>query len=137
MVKRYRTLKLGKLFDRMQELSSCNDLAHDINIISLSEMAKFLNVSNATLRRWVKRKEIIGHVAGNGKIYFLKSDFSPDFSINDNLLTCKDIAKIIGVVPDSVSSWIREGKLVARKYGIRWLVTQDDMQDFLDVGFLT
>jgi excisionase family DNA binding protein len=137
MGKRYKSLKLGRMMGRMQEISSCSGLGQDINIIALSEMANYLGISTATLRRWVKRREIIGHIAGNGKIYFLKSDFDANFSLNEKMLTCKEVSVIMGVRPNVVSFWIRTGKLVARKYGNKWLITQDDLQDFLDLGFLT
>lgn len=133
--KRYRTLKLGQIFDRIEELSAASS-ADMTDIITLTEMAQLLQVSKATLRKWVQRKEIIGHVAGNGKIYFLKSDMAANKLSNARMLTCQQISEIMGVSSQTVSLWIRAGKLVARKFGNRWLVTADDWQDFLDMGFM-
>lgn len=134
--RRYRTLKLGQIFDRIEELVAISS-TEVTDVITLTEMAQLLQVSKATLRKWVQRKEIIGHVAGNGKIYFLKSDMEANMLSKEQMLTCHEISEIMGVSSQTVSHWIRTGKLVARKFGNKWLITPDDWQDFLDIGFMS
>lgn len=47
------------------------------------------------------------------------------------LYDTRDIAAQMGVAESTVRSWIREGKLIGRKIGRGWIVTEGNLQAFL------
>ncbi len=42
-----------------------------------------------------------------------------------------DVAQEVGVTPATVRQWIRDGKLLARKVGREWLITEDAVRIFI------
>jgi len=47
------------------------------------------------------------------------------------LYTVPEISKALGVHPITVQTWVRTGKLPGRKIGVKWLVTEKALQEFL------
>lgn len=125
---------VNTIIDRMEEIAQDEGVAKEIDVVPLAEMAVFMGVSIETLRRRVSNKDIKAYKAGNGKIYFLRSDFDQSLFSESDMMTCQDVARKMNVTPRAVRKWIGKGKLVARRYGWKWLITQDDLLDFLEIG---
>jgi excisionase family DNA binding protein len=125
---------INRILRRMGELANNQSTTREIDILSLNEMAGFLKVTPTTLKRHVHNNDINAYVAGNGKIYFIRSDFPKSLFSEQGMLSCEDVAQRMRVTTRTVRNWISDGKLVARKYGQKWLIDQEDFADFLELG---
>ena len=50
------------------------------------------------------------------------------------LYTSKDVAEMLGTTPRTVWTYIKNGRLKARKVGHSWKITADSLKAFLDDG---
>ena len=48
------------------------------------------------------------------------------------VFTATEAAKMLGVMPRTIWTYIKDGKLKARKVGRAWKITDDSLKDFLD-----
>ena len=46
--------------------------------------------------------------------------------------TLKELADILGLKPKSMYNLVYTGRLPARKWGMRWIVTKKDLEKFLE-----
>jgi len=46
------------------------------------------------------------------------------------LLTVAEVAALAQHLPQTVTRWIREGRLPARRYGRKWLISRADWDEF-------
>ena len=61
---------INRIILRIDELSQDELLVRELDVLSLKEMAKYLNLSTQTIRKRVKQGDIPAHIAGNGRIFF-------------------------------------------------------------------
>lgn len=48
--------------------------------------------------------------------------------------TLKDLEPIIGVKAKTMWTYIKDGRMKARKIGRRWVVSEHDLKNFMDRG---
>ena len=53
--------------------------------------------------------------------------------INTKLYDVKDLVDLLSLSDRTVRAYLREGKIKARKIGLRWRVTEDNLKKFLEV----
>jgi excisionase family DNA binding protein len=53
---------------------------------------------------------------------------------NIRVFTIEDLSEGLSVNPRVVREWLKEGKIVGKKVGRRWLVTEDSLKKFLEGG---
>ena len=53
--------------------------------------------------------------------------------INTKLYSVEDLVDILKLSDRTVRAYLREGKIKARKIGLRWRVTEDNLRKFLEV----
>jgi len=53
--------------------------------------------------------------------------------INTKLYSVEDLVELLNLSDRTVRAYLREGKIKARKIGLRWRVTEDNLKKFLEV----
>jgi len=125
---------INRLMLRIEELSQDELLSQELDVLFVKDIAKHLNLSVQTVKKRIKQGDIPAHTAANGKIFFLRSDFSKNLLTEDGMLTCDEVAKKIRVTTRTIRNWIKNGTLAAKKCGHKWLIDHDDFIDFLESG---
>ncbi|MBA7492554.1 hypothetical protein ES702_03104 [subsurface metagenome] len=54
--------------------------------------------------------------------------------INTKLYTVEDLVDMLNISDKTVRAYLREGKIKARKIGLRWRVTEENLKKFLEGG---
>lgn len=52
--------------------------------------------------------------------------------INKNLYSVEDLVEMLNLSDRSIRLYLREGKIKARKIGLRWFVTEKNLEEFLE-----
>lgn len=50
------------------------------------------------------------------------------------LYTVEDLVSMLNISDRTVRAYLREGKIKARKIGLRWRVTEENLKKFLEGG---
>jgi len=54
--------------------------------------------------------------------------------INTKLYSVEDLVNMLNLSAETVRAYLREKKIKARKIGLRWMVTEENLQKFLEGG---
>ncbi len=126
-------VRFDKLYQRIQELVRL-DSSLETETITLEDMARVLKIAVVTLKGWIKKGLIVPRRTRTGRMFFKKEDFAPEMFQPDAVYTPAEAAKVIKKPIRFIYSVLKKGDLAGRKYGARWFITREDLQDFFDCG---
>lgn len=52
--------------------------------------------------------------------------------INTKLYSVEDLVSMLKISDRTVRAYLREGKIKARKIGLRWIVTEENLKKFIE-----
>lgn len=126
-------VRFDRLYNRIQSLIK-EDSSLETETLTVKELAAVLGINPSTLRKWIMKGIIVPRRTATGRIYFRKEDFSSELFQPHAVYSVRETAKIIKRTIRFVYKLLKTGELSARKYGHRWFIGRDDLQEYFDTS---